>query len=111
LRQSANRHFSQCLQGCGNFHARKSGEPPNAIENEFLVSRGIYSAFAFVHAKRHFRFNDLRLKGFDAELRRLGLQTLFAYDATAHSEVGLRGHMSAIIDSSFFIFPFQFLFS
>jgi len=28
LRRSANRHFTLCLQGCGNFHARKIGEPP-----------------------------------------------------------------------------------
>ena len=65
---------------------------------KFLVSRGIYSAFAFVHAKRHFGFSDLRLKGFDAELRRLGLQTLSAYDAAACSEEGSAEDIDALGD-------------
>ena len=47
---------------------------------QFLVSRGTYSAFAFVHAKRNLGFSDMRLRGFDEELRHLGFQSLPAYD-------------------------------
>ena len=50
------------------------------IGAQFLVSRGTYSAFAFVHAKRNLGFSDMRLRGFDEELRHLGLQSLPAYD-------------------------------
>ena len=28
LSRNENHHFTLCLQGCGRFHARKSGEPP-----------------------------------------------------------------------------------
>ena len=52
LSQNENHHFTLCLQGCGRFHARKIGEPPNdfSCENRpfTTVSRGLSpTALAF----------------------------------------------------------------
>ncbi len=39
LSQNENHHFTLCLQGCGRFHARKIGEPPNGQwPNAFMES-------------------------------------------------------------------------
>ena len=37
LSRNENHHFTLCLQGCGRFHARKIGEPPNIINLGVLI--------------------------------------------------------------------------